>query len=230
MEKRKPKKKKLDIIYEDKELIVINKPTKKLCVSTDKIKTNTLYSEVSSYVKKQNPKNKIFIVHRLDRDTSGLVVFAKNEILKRKLQDNWDKLAINREYIAIVDGVPSKNKDTLKDYLKESKSLEVYVTDDTKNGKLAITDYEVIKKTRVYSMLKINIHTGRKNQIRVQLSNIGHPVVGDKKYKSRNNPLGRLALHANKLELIHPVTKKNMLFECKVPTGFERIFGGVIDD
>ena len=219
-------KKKLDIIYEDKELIVVNKETKKLCVSTDKIKTNTLYSEVSSYVKKQNPRNKIFIVHRLDRDTSGIVIFAKNEILKRKLQENWDKLAKVREYIAIVDKVPKKKKDTLKDYLKESKTLEVYVTDDKKNGKLAITDYEVIKETRVYSMLKINIHTGRKNQIRVQLSNIGHPVVGDKKYKSRNNPLGRLALHANKLELIHPVTKKSMVFECKVPIGFDKVFEG----
>ena len=217
-------KKKLDIIYEDKELIVVNKETKKLCVSTDKIKTNTLYSEVSSYVKKQNPKNKIFIVHRLDRDTSGLVIFAKNEILKKKLQDNWDKLAKTREYIAIVDKIPKKKKDTLKDYLKESKTLQVYVTDDKKDGKLAITDYEVIKTNKVYSMLKINIHTGRKNQIRVQLSNIGNPVVGDKKYKSRNNPLGRLALHATKLEIIHPVTKKVMLFECKVPKNFDKMF------
>ena len=218
------KKKKLDIIYEDKELIVINKPTKKLCVSTEKQKENTLYSEVSSYVKKQNPKNKIFIVHRLDRDTSGIVIFAKNENLKRKLQDNWDKLAIKREYVAIVDGTFKKKKDTLKDYLKESKTLQVYVTDDTKNGKLAITDYEVINENRVYSMLKINIHTGRKNQIRVQLSNINHPIVGDKKYKSRNNPLGRLALHATKLEVTHPTIKKVLVFESKVPENFIKVF------
>ena len=224
MDKKKPKKKKLDIIYEDKELIVVNKPTKKLCVSTEKQKEHTLYSEVSTYVKKQNPKNKIFIVHRLDRDTSGIVLFAKNEILKRKLQDNWDKLASVREYVAIVDKVPKKQKDTLKDYLKESKSLEVFVTDDTKNGKLAITDYEAINKNRVYSMLKINIHTGRKNQIRVQLANIGHPIVGDKKYKSRNNPLGRLALHATKLEIIHPVSKKLMVFESKIPNSFTKMF------
>ena len=219
------KKKKLDIIYEDKEFLVINKPTKKLCVSTEKEKEHTLYSEVSSYVKKQNPKNKIFIVHRLDRDTSGIVIFAKNEVLKRKLQDNWDKLAIKREYVAIVDGTFKKKKDTLKDYLKESKTLQVYVTDDVKNGKIAITDYEVIDENRVYSMLKINIHTGRKNQIRVQLANINHPIVGDKKYKSRNNPLGRLALHANKLEIIHPVTKKKMIFESKIPESFIKIFG-----
>ena len=217
-------KKKLDIIYEDKELIVVNKPTKKLCVSTDRVKTNTLYSEVSAYVKKQNPKNKIFIVHRLDRDTSGIVLFAKNEVLKKKLQDNWEKLAITREYIAIVDKMPKKKKDTLKDYLKESKTLQVYVTDDIKNGKLAITDYEVIKHNKVYSMLRINIHTGRKNQIRVQLENIGNPVVGDKKYKSRNNPLGRLALHATKLEIVHPVTKKKLVFESSIPSNFKKMF------
>ena len=218
------KKKKLDIIYEDKELIVINKPTKKLCVSTEKQKEHTLYSEVSSYVKKQNPKNKIFIVHRLDKDTSGIIIFAKNEILKRKLQDNWDKLGTKREYVAIVDGVFKKKKDTLKDYLKESKTLQVFVTDDTKNGKLAITDYEVINENRVYSMLRINIHTGRKNQIRVQLTNINHPVVGDKKYKSRNNPLGRLALHATKLEIIHPITKKKLIFESEIPDIFIKVF------
>jgi 23S rRNA pseudouridine1911/1915/1917 synthase len=203
---KKTKKKKLDIIYEDKEIIVINKPAKQLCIGT---------------LKKQNPKNKIFIVHRLDKDTSGIVLFAKNENMKRKLQDNWDNLALNREYIAVVDGIMPKKKDTLKDYLKESKTLQVYVTDDKKNGKLAITDYEVIKKNRVYSMLKINIHTGRKNQIRVQLANINHPIVGDKKYKSRNNPFGRLALHASKLEIIHPISKKKMIFESKIPTIFE---------
>lgn len=224
MIKRKTKKKKLDIIYEDKEIIVINKPSKQLCIATDKDKQHTLYNEVSSYVKKQNPKNKIFIVHRLDKDTSGIVLFAKNEVLKRKLQDNWETLAKNREYIAIVDGKMEHKKDTLKDYLKESKTLQVYVTQNTKNGKLAITNYEVLKNNKVYSMLKININTGRKNQIRVQLSNINHPIVGDKKYKSRNNPLGRLALHASKLEVVHPVTKKLMVFESKVPVIFDKMF------
>jgi len=224
MIKKKTKKKKLDIIYEDKEIIVINKPSKQLCIATDKDKEHTLYSEVSSYVKKQNPKNKIFIVHRLDKDTSGIVLFAKNEVLKRKLQDNWENVAKTREYIAIVDGKMEHKKDCLKDYLKESKTLQVYVTEDTKNGKLAITNYEVLKNTKVYSMLKVNISTGRKNQIRVQLANINHPIVGDKKYKSRNNPLGRLGLHASKLEVVHPVTKKTMVFESRVPVIFDKMF------
>ncbi len=220
----KKRKKKLDIIYEDKEMIVINKPSKQLCISTSKGSENTLYREVSDYVKKQNPRNKIFIVHRLDRDTSGVVLFAKNEILKKQLQDNWDKLAVTREYVAIVDGVMPKKNDCLKDYLKESKTLQVFVTDDTKNGKLAITNYQVLNTNKIYSMLKININTGRKNQIRVQLANIEHPIVGDKKYKSRNNPLGRLALHASKLEIINPKTKKKMVFSCKEPVIFNKMF------
>lgn len=224
MKSSKNRKKKLDIIYEDKEIIVINKPSKQLCISTEKQREHTLYSEVSAYVKKQNPKNKIFIVHRLDKDTSGIVLFAKNEKMKRLLQDNWDKIAITREYIAVVDGLMPKNKEILKDYLKESKTLQVFVTDDKKNGKLAITNYEVLKHNKVYSMLKVNISTGRKNQIRVQLANINHPVVGDKKYKSRNNPLGRLALHASKLEIINPMNKKNMVFISNAPGSFDKIF------
>lgn len=220
MQNKKHKRKKLDIIYEDKEIIVVNKETKKLCVGTLKDKEHTLYKEVSDYVKKQNPKNKIFIVHRLDRDTSGVVMFAKNELLKKRFQDNWDKLCINREYVCIVDGIMEEKKKCLKNYLKESKTLQVYVTEDSKNSKLAITNYEVLNNNRVYSLLKINIETGRKNQIRVQLANINHPIVGDKKYKSRNNPLGRLALHAFILEIIHPVTKKKMVFKAKIPSCF----------
>lgn len=222
--KSKIKKKKLDILYEDKEIIVINKPSKMLCISTLKEKENTLYHEVSMYVKKQNPKNKIFIVHRLDKDTSGIVLFAKNEKLKQKLQENWENIAINREYVAICDKPFSKKKDCLKNYLSESKTLQVYVTENKNAGKLAITNYEVLKQNKVYSLLKINIETGRKNQIRVQLSHINHPIVGDKKYKSRNNPLGRLALHATKLEIIHPVSKKRLNFVCKEPSSFSKIF------
>ena len=216
----------INILYEDNNFLVVDKPSGILTIATeeDSDNSNNLYDVLLKYVKKKSSSAKLYVVHRLDRDTSGIVIFAKNEVLKRKLQDNWDKLVTNREYIAIVDGTFKKKKDTLKDYLKESKTLQVYVTDDTKNGKLAITDYEVIKENRVYSMLKINIHTGRKNQIRVQLENINHPVVGDKKYKSRNNPLGRLALHATKLEIIHPLTKKKMLFECKIPEVFNKMF------
>ena len=218
----KKKQKKLDILYEDKEIIVVNKKEKQLCISTSKEKEHTLYSEVSQYVKKQYPKNKIFIVHRLDKDTSGIVLFAKNEKMKKLLQQNWNEIT-TKEYFAVVEGTIPKKKDCLKHYLKETKTLQVYVTEDKKNGKLAITNYEVLKENKTNSLLKIQIKTGRKNQIRVQLSFIGHPIVGDKKYNAKTNPIRRVALHASRLELIHPITKKVMVFESKIPSNFEKI-------
>ena len=166
----------MDIIYEDKELLVINKPPKKLTIATDKKEMNTLYREAREYVKKQNPKNKIFIVHRLDKDTSGVVVFAKNEKVKQILQSKWNKF--EREYLVIVEGI-LKGKNKLKSYLKESKTLEVYSTKNPKEGSLAITNYESISTNKSYSLLKVNIETGKRNQIRVQLSDINHPIVGE---------------------------------------------------
>lgn len=218
--------KKLDIIFEDKEILVINKPSKKLTIATTKEQTRTLYHEAREYVKKQNPKNKIFIVHRLDKDTSGVILFAKNERLKKLFQDNWDFLCQKREYLAIVEGKPNKKKDIIKSYLTESKTLQVFSTPDPKKGKLAITEYEVLKSNKSYSLVKINIKTGRKNQIRVHMSDINTPIVGDKKYKSKTNPINRLGLHASILEIKHPITKKVMKFEAKVPKIMTLMFGG----
>ena len=212
--------KKLDIIYEDKELLVVNKESHKLTVATEKREYNTLYSEASNYVKKQYPKNKVFIVHRLDKDTSGIVIFAKNQDKKRQLQSNWEN--VKREYLAIVKGKMPKKKDVLKDYLVEAKNLNVYITNDKNKGKLAITEYEVLKESKNYSLLKINIKTGRKNQIRVQLANINHPIVGDKKYGSIDNVLKRLALHANLIE--YRDKGKVYHFETKYPKEFMKIF------
>ena len=218
--------KKLDIIYEDKEILVVNKPAKKLTIATTKEQNRTLYHEAREYVKKQNPKNKIFIVHRLDKDTSGVLLFAKSEKLKKMYQDNWDFLCVNREYLAVVEGKPNKKKDTIKSYLVESKTLQVFSTNDSKKGKLAITEYEVLDSNKSYSQVKINIKTGRKNQIRVHMSDIGCPIVGDKKYNSKTNPLNRLGLHAKILEIKHPITKKVMKFEARVPKVMTLMFGG----
>lgn len=209
--------KKLDIIYEDKEIIVINKPSGMLTIKAGN--NISLYELVREYIKKQNPKNKIFIVHRLDKDTSGVILFARNEKTKRLLQENWSSSL--REYTALVEGTPKKKKEKLINYLKESSSLQVYVTKDKREGKLAITSYEVIASDKKKSLLKIMIETGRKNQIRAQLSYIGHPIVGDKKYEAKMNPLNRLGLHATKLVIIHPKTKKEMTFLAKAPKSFE---------
>ena len=185
------KSKDINIIYEDKDIIVIDKPYNLLTISNGR--EISLYNLVSEYVKKNNKNNKIFIVHRLDKDTSGLVVFAKNIKTKNYLQSNWNK--VERKYKAIVIGI-TKDKDILKNYLQENKNHYVYVAN---SGDLAITEYKKIKEINNNTLLDINIKTGKKNQIRVQLSNIGHPILGDKKYG--NNKYKRLCLHAYKLVL-----------------------------
>ena len=212
------KKDKLDIIYEDKDIIVINKKPHLLTISTENEKEKTLFHQVMIYLKKKNKANKVFIVHRLDKDTSGLIVFAKSETAKRKLQNEWENS--KRGYIAVVNGIVEKDKDTIKSYLMETKTLLVYSTNN-KEGKLAITSYEKINSNKLYSLLKINIKTGRKNQIRVHLNDIGHSIVGDKKYGNiKRDPLRRLCLHANYLEFNHPVTNKKLVLETKIPSTF----------
>ena len=196
--------KKIVILYEDKDLIAVSKPAKLLTISTDKEKTHTLYQEVSAYVKKQHPKNKVFIVHRFDRDTSGIVVFAKNEKMKQILQAEWQERALVREYIAIVTGAMPMKKGIIKNYLYEDKTLYVRATSDPSRGKLAITEYEVLAKNKKYSLVKICIKTGRKNQIRVHLKDLGYPIVGDKKYGDKKTSVGRLLLHASYLKILLP--------------------------
>ena len=218
------RKKKLDILYEDKEILVVNKPSGILTVSTPKEKEKTLFHEVSDYVKKSNPKAKVFIIHRLDKDTSGIVVFAKNQNIKYAYQNAWDNLVIKRGYTAVVDGVLEKKKSIIKSYLKETKTLLVYSSNDKKNGKLAITSYNVVKETKKYSMLSIDIKTGRKNQIRVHMKDIKHPILGDKKYGNKKSPLNRLMLHAGELIIINPKTKKKMEFISKTPKSFDLLF------
>ena len=214
-------KRKLDILYEDKDLLIVNKRSNYLSVSTNQEKNNTLFHEVFTYIKSKNKNNKIFIVNRLDKDTSGIVVFAKNEKVKKLVQNNWDKVV--RKYHAVVLGKLSKKTDTIKSYLKETKSLFVYSSNDSKNGKLAITDYEVIKENSNYSLLLIDIKTGRKNQIRVHLSDLGHPIVGDKKYGNKCN-FTRMYLHASYINLVHPITKKRIEIQSNYPNSFDAFF------
>lgn len=214
------KKEKLNILYEDKYLIVIEKPSGLLTIGTTKERENTLYKKVSDYVKKQHKSNKIFIVHRLDKDTSGIILFAKNEEVKRKLQRDWDKTI--RKYIALVEGNVTKNG-IIKNYLGETKTLKTFITNNKNLGKLAITKYYVLKNTKEYSLLNIEILTGRKNQIRVHMESINHSIVGDKKYGSKKNPIRRLCLHANYLEFIHPVTNKKIIINTNYPIIFDKL-------
>ena len=212
--------KKLKIIYEDKYLIIVNKPAGEFTISRDNSYDNNLYDEVKTYVKKQNPKNKIFIVHRLDKDTSGLVLFAKNEKVKYDLQKKWQN--VERKYYAVVSGKLNEKNVTLKDLLYETKSLDVVVTNSKKLGKLAITNFNVIENNNKYSLLDINIETGRRNQIRVQLANTGHPILGDKKYGKVKYK--RMMLEAYYLKFVHPVTKNVCCAELPLNNDFKKLF------
>lgn len=211
----------LDILYEDEYLIAINKPCGLLSISNDKEKIVTAYRMVSDYVKSNNKKNFIFVVHRLDQDTSGVLMFCKNEKIRDKMQENWNNIVKKRGYIAIVDGKIS-GKGTFHSFLTEDKRQFVYSSKNG-DGKEAITHYEVIKNNNNYSMLQVFIDTGRRNQIRVHLSEHGYPIVGDKKYGCKSNPIKRLCLHANILEFIHPVSKKIVSIKCDAPNEFRKI-------
>ena len=215
------KKDKLNIVYEDKFIIVVEKPAKLLTISTANEKEETLFHKVITYEKSKNKNNKVFIVHRLDKDTSGLVMFAKSERIKRILQDSWNN-NVKRKYLAIVEGKIAKKSGTVKSYLKETKTLKTY--SDKKDGKLGITKYNLLEDNKNYSLLDIEILTGRKNQIRVHMSDIGYPIVGDKKYGAKTNLLQRLGLHAYYLEFNHPITNKSIVLECKVPKSFKTPF------
>ena len=213
----------LDIIYEDKDIIVVNKRKGLLTISTDREKEKTLYYEVSEYLKKINKNNRIFIVHRLDKDTSGLILFAKTEKMKKLLQDNWNDVAVLRNYVALVHGSVDTKSGTIVNYLKEE-DINVYIT--TKNeGKEAITSYEVINKNSNNSLLNIEIKTGRKNQIRCAMKSINHPIIGDLKYGIKTKEK-RMYLHANKLVIINPLTNKKMTFESIIPKEFNKRLKG----
>lgn len=214
--------KNIDIIYEDKDIIVINKPSGLLTVATEKEKNKTAYHLVMEYLKKKNKNNRIFIIHRLDKDTSGIIMFAKNERAKHLYQDNWNDIVKKRCYYAVIDGKMENKEGTIKSYLKENGNMVYSVKD--RSGKLAITEYKVLKERKNISLLDINLKTGRKNQIRVHMKENKTPILGDLKYGEKSKLINRLALHAYKLELINPVTKKLLTFEINMPNEFKTLF------
>ncbi|MEG0693664.1 MAG: RluA family pseudouridine synthase [Oscillospiraceae bacterium] len=214
------KKSLLDIIYEDSEIIVINKPAGLLSIATNKEDIRTAYHMLMEYVRIDNPKNRIFVVHRLDRDTSGIMVAAKNEKIKLLLQENWADIILKRGYVALVEGKLESPKGTVRSWLRETQTHFMYSSATEGDGQEAITDYEVVSENEEYSLVDVRLQTGRKNQIRVHMKDMGHSIAGDKKYGGQTNPLGRLCLHAYILEVKHPVTRKIMCFETEIPRKF----------
>ncbi|MFC0186130.1 23S rRNA pseudouridine1911/1915/1917 synthase [Pseudarcicella hirudinis] len=214
----------LTIIFEDKDLIIIEKQEGMLSIATLHEKNQTAYSILSAHVKKQDPGNRIFVVHRLDRETSGLMMFAKSEKIQKLLQESWTATIMERTYLAVIEGTPEEKEGTITSYLQESKALVVYSSPNPNHGQYAVTHYDTLKQNQNFTLLKVNLETGRKNQIRVHMKDLGHSIVGDSKYGATVDPIGRLGLHAWVLSFTHPVSREKLHFETAIPKKFLSLF------
>ena len=225
---RKKTRSNLPIIFEDNDIIVINKPTKLLSVPSDNEKGSTAFRMVNDYLQQKDKHNRAFIVHRLDEDTSGVLMFAKNDRMARALTDgdNWNNLVKKRGYYAIVEGTLDNKEGTIRSYLKKNSQNMMYSSKKKGDGQLAITNYKIIQENGQYSLADVDIKTGRKNQIRVHFGDVGHFIIGDDKYGEPSNPIKRLGLHAYELDIIHPFNGKLLKFKAPMPKEFESCMAG----
>ncbi len=219
----------LVILHEDRDILVVEKPAGLLTMGTDSDKTRTAYFVLTDYVRKgySKSRNRIFIVHRLDRETSGILVFAKTIDAKLSLQNQWRET--EKQYLAVGHGRCVKKADTITTYLAENKAHFVYSTFDPTKGRLARTAYRVVKQTKDFSLLEIDLLTGRKHQIRVHLAGIGHAVVGDQKYGKEDKGRARLALHASSITFKHPYSGQRLIFATKMPAYFDQLVGRALE-
>jgi 23S rRNA pseudouridine1911/1915/1917 synthase len=216
---------KLRIIFEDAYLIIVEKKEGLLTVSTGDNDETTAFSILRNHVKKSSPNNRVYTVHRLDRETSGILMFAKTREIQLALQEHWHQVVTRRVYVALVEGTVEKEQDTIVTWLSENeKSLKIHSSASDDGGQQAVTHYRRVKSNDKYSLLEIELETGRKNQIRVHMEGIGHPIVGDKKYGASMSPIGRLGLHARVLAFYHPMTLEIVSFETQVPRDFLHLF------
>ncbi|MBE9503898.1 MAG: RluA family pseudouridine synthase [Proteobacteria bacterium] len=214
----------MTILHEDKDIIVVVKPAGLLTIATEREKTKTAHYLLNDYVRKGNAKsrNRVYIVHRLDKDTSGILIFAKSEQAKKYLQGNWPDT--EKHYLGIVHGHLTAKEATITSHLFQNKAQRVYSTNDPGKGKLSHTDYKVLEESEGFSLIDINLLTGRKHQIRVHFAEKGHPIVGDKKYGNKDRGVKRLALHARSISFSHPFNHKTMTFDTGIPDDFARLF------
>ncbi|WP_297213984.1 RluA family pseudouridine synthase [uncultured Flavonifractor sp.] len=209
------------ILYEDGRILVIDKPAGLLSMASDRERVRTAYHMATDYVRRTNPAGRVFIVHRLDRDTSGVLLFAKDGDTKRAYQDSWDSLVHRRGYLAVVEGRPPRQADTIRTLLRENAAHKVYSV--SSGGKEAITHYTTLCAGKKYTLLEVELQTGRKNQIRTHFSQLGCPVAGDRAYGAATDPLGRLCLHAHELILTDPFTGQAQTFRSEAPGSFARL-------
>lgn len=214
----------LNIVFEDPYIIIIEKEAGLLSIATETEKEQTAYSILSNHVKNRDPKNKIFVLHRLDRETSGVMMFAKSDKVQKLLQEAWKEVVLERTYIVVVEGAVTKEQGTITSWLTESKAFIMYSSRTPNDGQKAVTHYRVLKKNKHYSLLEVKLETGRKNQIRVHMKEIGHSVIGDKKYGATKHPIGRLGLHAQVLAFKHPMTGEVVRYESQIPKPLLNLF------
>lgn len=208
------------LIWEDEDIIVVEKASGLLTVPAGRQREKTAQQIVDDYVYNSDGHSHAYVCHRLDQFTSGILIFAKNSRVQEKLRNQWSTYVVERLYMTVVEGRPAEPEGEVRSYLAENAAMKVYSTNDPTKGKLSVTRYRVVKSVRNYSQVDVQILTGRKNQIRVHLSDLGCPVAGDSKYGAKSNPWGRLMLHNYALQFIHPVTRENLRFELPVPNNF----------
>lgn len=216
----------LQLVYEDEYVVVVNKGYGLLSVSRSAAKPETTaYNIVKNYLKECDSRQKVFIVHRLDRETSGLMMFAKTPEAKEAMQHNWNNMVLERKYVAVVEGNVENDEGVIRSYLGETSAHEVFSTQDPQQGKLAVTRYKVLARGQGRSLVEYSLDTGRKNQIRVHSRELGHPIVGDRRYGASQSPIGRLCLHARTLRFVHPQSRNDMNFQLPVPAKFLKLVG-----
>lgn len=213
----------LSIVYEDDDIIVVNKGYGLLSMGTDTKREGTAYSILRDWVKRNDPRSKLFIVHRLDQTTSGLMMFAKTLQAKEAMQYNWNNMVLERRYVAVIVGALEPAEGTIRSYLAENSAHEMYSVSDPSAGQLAITDYKTLRVRGAFSLVELQLATGRKNQIRVHMKEAGHPIVGDRRYGAQSSPIRRVALHAMTLRFVHPTTRRDMNFSTPIPDSFRRL-------
>lgn len=210
----------VQLVYEDDDILVINKGYGLLSMGNDKIKEGTAYTIVRDYLKDKDPRNKLFIVHRLDQHTSGLMIMAKSVEAKERLQYNWNNMVRQRQYVCVVEGKLDPPDGEVRSYLAENSEHLVYSTRNADEGKLAVTNYKTVKSANGYTLVEVELETGRKNQIRVHMHDLKHSIAGDRRYGAKTSPIHRLALHARTINFVHPVTGRLMNFSTPVPPAF----------
>ena len=211
------------VLYEDQWMVVIEKASGLLSVANDTGREKNAYHIIRDYVRHDNPQAELYVCHRLDQFTSGILIFAKDEALQQEMRANWDFYVKERKYMCVTENIPPKPEDTIESLLTQNEHLRVHSTNDENVGRLAVTHYRVIQTRGRYALVDVEIFTGKKNQIRVHMSEMGCPIAGDIKYGAETNPLRRLMLHNYRLAFIHPVSGELMRFSLPTPTAFRKI-------